>query len=383
MKKVTVFLICFALFLSLFGCRSVLEGETEVIIPYVSPSSEKKTADEESVLLAGIPEFTDSVKAMLSAGDTYEAFRLPLTGRENLEEELPEICRELALTNPLGAYAVYYIDCEVTTVVSYYNVSVTVSYKRDVSDLNAISRVSSLRYLNTLLLSSLQNFDPVLTVYTSADSITQDAIRSSISSLYYENPMSVPILPEVELADYPASVGERITEISFTFPYSGNVMTSMLAQMNRAADSIVGSLEDEDEYSLLKALSETLSGMELISPAEGIPSSATAYSLLANRRGTDESFALAMKVLCDKLDIGCIVVNGVHNNEPHFWNIVHCNGQYYHIDCADLREDTLTMLRCDEEMEEDYSWNNELYPACPQSYPTEAEQFPETALPEE
>jgi len=89
-----------------------------------------------------------------------------------------------------------------------------------------------------------------------------------------------------------------------------------------------------------------------------------------------EGYAKAFKYLCDAIKLPCIVVSGSainpqENNEPHSWNIVRVNGDYYHTDVTwdsilsnDEENEYDYFNLTDEEMKNDHSWNTRLLPKC-------------------
>lgn len=89
-----------------------------------------------------------------------------------------------------------------------------------------------------------------------------------------------------------------------------------------------------------------------------------------------EGIAKSFKLLCDQVQIGCIVVFGDvdfgnGNAGPHAWNIVCCNGVYRHIDVTkelatahrNGKASKTGFLFKDSEMGQ-YSWNKQLTPDC-------------------
>lgn len=56
------------------------------------------------------------------------------------------------------------------------------------------------------------------------------------------------------------------------------------------------------------------------------------YSALVNKETVCAGYAKAMQYLLNSLGVECIYVTGIAKNEPHAWNIVKCEGEYYHVD---------------------------------------------------
>ena len=58
----------------------------------------------------------------------------------------------------------------------------------------------------------------------------------------------------------------------------------------------------------------------------------TAYGALLNGSAVCDGYALSFQRFMDVLGIPCYIATGVRNNEPHAWNLVQLDGQWYHID---------------------------------------------------
>lgn len=98
----------------------------------------------------------------------------------------------------------------------------------------------------------------------------------------------------------------------------------------------------------------------------------TPYSVLVEGEGNSAGCARAMKLLCDKAGIECIVVYG----ENGTWNMVKIEGDYYHLDVSEdkiknnegvevLTHDYFNVS--DIEMSKYYKWDKSKYPLCTSS----------------
>ena len=111
-----------------------------------------------------------------------------------------------------------------------------------------------------------------------------------------------------------------------------------------------------------------------------------AYGALIDGKATGEGFAMAMKLLCDELDIPSYVVSGRRDSIDHCWNMVRLDGSWYHLDVSIFDpEDPFRAFLCDDEtMLLHCWWDNTLYPVCggplsereEEEEPTEPEETP-------
>ena len=370
-KRLLSAALSIVLLFTITGCSSILEGETSEITPYFQ--SEDNTKSDNAIEISTYDEFKSAVADMMKQHIETAAFRITTFDRDNLEESLNEICLELSSLDPLGSFATYYINCQITPIITYHDVSVNIVYKKNLSEITNISTVSSDRYLQILLLSSMSNYDQNCTFYTSSSGITADHILTSIKEQYYKNPLEIIMLPEAVVTSYPAPDTERIMEVSLSFGtgYSQTVLENMTNTLNTTIQSIISGLADGNDYDMISALyGHFMSDNTYAISKSSSTLNSTAYNVIKTHIGNSEGYAMAFKALCDKLLIECQVVNGKRMGEDYYWNIVTFGGNNYHIDLtAELTDDiSPTFLRGDEYMKENYWWDTSTVPECLTDY---------------
>ncbi len=99
----------------------------------------------------------------------------------------------------------------------------------------------------------------------------------------------------------------------------------------------------------------------------------TAYGVLIKGTGICSSYAKAMHKLLDMVGIESYFVSGIAGEEPHAWNIVKIQGEYYHLDSTwndPIMSDGSDFLSHDYFNLSDnliavtHSWDREKYPKC-------------------
>lgn len=60
--------------------------------------------------------------------------------------------------------------------------------------------------------------------------------------------------------------------------------------------------------------------------------SSTSYGALVEKKALCSGYALAAKLLLNRVGISCMTVKGVSNGEAHMWNIVSIDRRWYHLD---------------------------------------------------
>ena len=378
MKRSLPLILVVLLLLTVTGC-SVLDGEVSVIRPYAAADSLTPDRPEEAPVLNTDEEFRAAVSDMLTVGESAGVFRVPLTGdTEVREQELSDICREVALHTPLGSFAVYYITCKVTPIVSYYSVQVAVTYKRDTEEIDSLFTVPSPRYLDTRLQSLLRDYGQRLCFHTSLDEITDEYVSERIDALITGNPLTIVMSPTVDVSSFPSAAGERIMEITLTWPYNAAVLRDMSTRLVDRADDIISRTAYDNDSSLIASFLTEQILTSTFQPEAASSLSDSAYGILIGHSGTQKGAALAMKALCDRMGIGCYVVAGWHNGEPSYWNIVSCSGTWYHVVPVSPLDDPepLFLLGNDSMEKAQYYWDASAYPQCPEDYASSEEAPP-------
>ncbi len=106
----------------------------------------------------------------------------------------------------------------------------------------------------------------------------------------------------------------------------------------------------------------------------------TSYGVLINGTGVCGGYASAMNKLLKAAGIESIIITGEAGEkgkyEPHAWNLVKLDGEYYHIDVTwndpiytfnGVRRDVIHYTYfnlTDEEMSKDHKWDRDKYPKC-------------------
>jgi len=93
------------------------------------------------------------------------------------------------------------------------------------------------------------------------------------------------------------------------------------------------------------------------------PSITPAYSLLLNGVGDSKAFARMYTSLCREAELECVTVTGTRDGEPWYWNIMECDGLYYHVDLTTCLENGSFFTAFDGDMT-GYVWDYTAYPVC-------------------
>jgi len=370
MKKVKALLCCFLAFLTLSGCASMLEGEyTSVRQPDTALSDEENPFPV--IHAETYEEILDALMTMIRTGEEFGVIRIT-TYEGDVVTAVNDACMEITNNTPLGSYAVYYLTGTVNRIISYYDAEINITYKRTLLELANITSVTSLRTLDSELRYYMGVNSSRETISVNFPEVTPEYISRRIGELYYDDPSLCSVLPSVSVEEYPPGGDERILELTFRYPYTVARVTDMQEKILNAADELAASVEDLQKGEAVLRLCETLAATveyDLEREQTGgtdFHLSDTAFGALIDGKASGLGFAMATKLLCDKLGVECVVVQGRRDSMDHGWNIICLDGDYYHVDAsvftqvgaenAYLIGDTWMSDRC--------WWDQTLYPAC-------------------
>lgn len=356
MKK-RILVLTLVLCLSLTGCSSMLERDYVIVAPYepVSYSS----GSSSSLRVENYQELVNAVQYLVTMGKE-QGFLTLYNYTQDVETDLTRACLEVIQEDPLGAYSVEYITHDYSLIVSYYEVTLQISYRRSREQVASISSVSGSGATRRMIGQALTEFSPETVLRISFFTENEDYILDLIRQTYYESPVTALGMPEAEVYIYPNSGSQRIVEIGLTYPASTEVLQQQSQDLAALALSLVA--EDSSAQSLYDCVTDGLT------ISEGSRKSST-YDALVRKESDSEGTALAYQLLCDQAGIECVLVQGTLNGVPHFWNIaVNEAGEYRHMDLSRglsaLTDEELTASGT-------YAWDGKEYPACPASIPTE------------
>jgi len=246
----------------------------------------------------------------------------------DVEQDLSRACLEVAAEDPLGAYAVDYIKHEYTRVVSYYQATLSIRYRRTPEQVKSMVDITGAAAIRRQLQSALSQFQEEVVLRVSYFSGDVHSIESLLRQAYYDTPAAALGYPEAEVAFYPETGSRRVVEILLTYPEEGSVLKDKAAELSLLAEELTRELRGTQAEAVPHVAAQLLSERVVYDPAgPGDP-----YSALTGGRGDSEAMALAYALLFRRLSAGqastaCQVAQGTWQNgqggeEARFWNVV-------------------------------------------------------------
>lgn len=283
-------------------------------------------------------------------------------------EDISRACHEVTRETPLGVYAVEYMSHKPTRMISYYDIELSISYRRSSDDISNVVRVKSGPELYSYIDVAIMNSSDRIAMLQVSFSIEKDTIVKHVSNYYRKNPHLVYELPQMTITEYPNTEAiQKIIEIEFEYSRSGDEITRRLKELNAAAEKMASGLEGQDNmaYSAM-VLAERLMASTIYYRGKNLADKIRAYDALVKSEASPEGYAMAFKQLCMITGIDCRVIEGRLNSERHFWNIIKIGRDYYHVDTfmCDIDGIETAFLKRDRDMWGKYWWDTEDYEEC-------------------
>jgi hypothetical protein len=353
------------------GCANILEDDWLLETPHLATPYERPP--EEQIEVSSFDELKAEMLKLIMGHESAGQFVIYSYDGGDVQADIDRACRDIMNVHPIGVYAVSMISGVATRIVSYFEVDISIEYRKTRQQLESIVNVSTLRYLRTELLSIISEYRDEAVFRTSLQ-VTEDDIIRFVREAYYQNPRRIVMLPVTAIEIFPATGDDRIFELRFVNIRPAGLMlqfgTSLTLSVRRHAELAVGDTDSEILLSLVNNLIASISfdeGMARTISVHGAQNlAATAYGALQNGNAVGEGFAMAFKAICDELEFDCRVVLGELDGMIHAWNIVALYGDFYHIDIAMGAANGIetAFLKTDADFIERYTWDTENHPRC-------------------
>lgn len=345
MKRLLPLLLCCTLLLT--GCASMLERSyTGQTVHNRVPTTE----GDSSILRA--EDYRDLVSAVyyvVSQGLTTGTIRLYNYTRD-VDSDLAAACLEVVQEDPLGAYAVDYIKYDYSHIVSYYEATVEVIYRRTQEQVGSIVSATGSSAIRAELREALAAFQPEAVLRISYFTEGTD-IGQLLREAYYDTPATAMGRPRAEINVYPDHGSQRIVEVLLSYPIEKEQAQERSEELQEQVQELVSRYGLYPGEETIHALAAMMRSRVEYDPEGG----STAYDALVGGGADSEGIALAVNLLCQTLELDAEVVEGTLEDAPRFWNRLRLEEG---IRCLDAAEGT--SLYTEEELVElGYHWPDE------------------------
>lgn len=362
-----------AVMLLLCGCSAVFKKEYLSVSEYTD--EEHNEFHRDAADIATYDELKAAINSMIY--NHIEVERLLFTDYEgeSLQNDLAQACGEVKEDTALGSYCVEYISYDPQRIITYFEATITINYKRTQAEVEAITYATGYSHMLNILDEAMSSLSSYTAIRINDSDLTEADIISAVNTAFGRDPLSCVFLPDTTVTVHPAAGFNRIVEINFNYGKSRTALGNMKDELQLAASNMTAGMSMEQPATFLLQAYNALSAFCKYDPSgslrEGMGDldpayNSTVYGALSDGIADSTGMALAYSALCGQAGIDCIVVNGTFNKAEHSWNIVKLGSEYYHVDVSADRILGVTgaFLRSDEQMRGNYWWNIEDYPEC-------------------
>lgn len=360
MKRCMAIFLLAVLLCSVSACRS---AEYLHIQEHVDPFSYKETTEQETEA----PRLSASdyyslrsvlLSLMTDGAEHTQVFLENYSG--SADTDLKRVCVYMTDTDPVGAFAIDYINYELINDRSGLSAIFDIVYRRSAGEIAAIRSVRGNEQADNAIYAALEEFAPSVTLQISG--YTDEDFEKTVRAYCLQHPDKTVLCDEVSVSVYPQTGNVRVAEFHFRYDATKDELRSMTADTATVLTSAYNYMrygETAEDCAKL-ALSYLVGRFRY----EEDPA-ATVYTLLCEGISNSMAFSSAFARLCNNADIPCLIVEGEKQSQPYDWTLLQVNGVWYHFDVAQtvLSESRELNLKTDSEMSE-YDWDTEAYPVC-------------------
>lgn len=349
-------------------CCLTLSGCTLTQLEYQSvvPHDEQYNLDESSdaLVVDNYMGLKNAIFSFVERGTEYGVIRIYQYENEEIydsatiEAGLAEAVDEVCNTDPLGVYAVDYMTHDCTKISNYYELHLYITYTRTPEEIAAIIRVGGMSGIRSPMTTAIVEGEEKIALRVSNYAPTNYDLLAR--RCYRGAPSQIVCLPAITSSIYPVSGVQRIVELQFAYPYSDAQMDARRAELDAALDDLASQYPGDFYSTTLRALCNQLRTQAL---GKTRTEDALLYDLMCATTYSDESVALAVTELCDRMGVSAHTVVGEKNEREYCWNMILLGKVWYHLDTAAFVQTGEFRLSLDNNMEQ-YSWNTAQYPAC-------------------
>ncbi len=372
MKKRFISIIVSVSLLAALSACSMFKKEYLSVSQYKDDSQSASSNDTSQI--SDYSELKAGVISMVN-GHQSEG-RLRFTDyKGNIQGDLYQALIEVKAESALASFAVDYMSYDLSPIVTYYEASVYIKYKRSQSEIDDVRYITGKSELVNVMGSVLEEMDSYIALRITSSTVTNEAVVSAVNTAYTLNPASCVVPPSVTVQIHPESGLHRIIEINLEYGWKASELKKMKSTMFEKIDQIVQDSSNLKAAMLALKLYEQLAQTCEYDPTGSIRSGkkelnsglgSTAYGALVENCADSKGIAAAYSALCKAAGIECVVVEGTMDGEAHSWNIIKLGGDYFHVDVSayNLLGTENSFLQGDELMKEKYAWDEAKYPEC-------------------
>ncbi len=334
------------------GCNAWMNGN----YASVTPHKEQNLLPEQ--VLVKPKTYEDVVQIlenMIQSGQQRNTISMERM-EEGWQEYLDDVIDYVKNDRPIGAYAVSEISYDIGTNNGEPSLSVDISYRRSIADIDAVMYAENIEQMEEILHSALRSFSVCVTVCI--EDYGEYDFEQMVENYAIQFPQYVIETPRVSTTVYPRDGEDRIVELVFNYETSRTMLRQMQEQVSTifsAAQMYVsGDGKPIDEYAMLYSF--LMNRYNYTIQASVTP----AYSLLYQGVGDSKAVAAVFSAMCHQAGLNCEVISGKRSGEGWYWNAFRVDNRVYYIDLLRCQETGGFSYKTAQEMTQ-YDWDYSAY----------------------
>jgi len=325
MKKILALVMAAAL-LALSGCSAMLERSYRMVSPHEQGPG--LAGDSDALEAKTYQQLVNAVLYLVSEGMEQGTIRLTDYYDSDINSALDTACLEVAQEDPLGAYAVDYMEYDYTRVVTSYEAHIRITYRRSRAEIHSLVNVTGAGAIRSELKKALESFAPSAALRVGYFNADEEYIAQLAREAYDDSPAAALGMPELDISLYPETGSQRIVEILLTYPEDPEALAERRDALTDYAQKLTADAAALPKEKRLDALLELLPAV--LRAGEGT----TAHDALLGDGADSEGIALAAALLARSAGLECTLVRGALDGTPRVWNRVQSDGAWYHLDLS-------------------------------------------------
>lgn len=341
--------------LSFSGC-SWMDGSYVSVTPYQIGYLE---TEDDLFVVSSYAQLRSALTGLIDSGGEQALISLVNYPQQQLSADMDNAIDYITQSYPIGAYAVESITYEHSNQSGQETLSIQVCYRHNKTEIDQIHNVRGIDGAETAIGEAIANFERSLVLQIT--SYQETDFLQLIDDYSAMHPDIVMERPQVTATIYPQHGLVRILELQLTYQTSRESLRFMQQQVEPifASAALYVSPEASESVKFNQLCSFLMQRFDY-----AIQSSITpAYSLLVYGIGDSRAFADVYGAMCRQAGLEAITVSGTCAGESRSWNIVCCDGVYYHVDLLRSYSNGEFQLYSDSDMQ-DYVWDYSAYPVC-------------------
>ena len=320
-----------AVILSITCCGYIISrGEYSSVVPHVSSMSEDSNGIPHA---ANYNEFKNQVVKLVENAQTHGTIHLERYAAD-VEEDLARALHEVMTEMPIGAYAVDMMYFDHTRVLSYYDVKVSVRYKRPREEILAMVSADSAEEFSAVMEQAIAERRSPFAVQCNYYTEQIINVAEAIEDLRFNRPGAAYGVRDVTVQFFPVTGVHKILLVEFDFYESLEDSTRKSAQAQAMVENIEAQTAGMAADDRLREVFRLIVQDTVHADGGELGDVDTPYGALVQKRASDKGFAAAVEQVCSRIGAYSVVVKGELDGAPHFWNMVYAENAWVHVDLS-------------------------------------------------